>query len=280
MKRIRIITFAMAIFSLISACKKKTSAPVTGPNASNCKPITESTQLSGNAAVYQYTYSTDGNLSSIVKRTPAPASVLLDSFAVFYEHTVHYAPGRIAGTFNMRSTAYNANIFTGLPTQADVSITLDGIEQHNYYTYLFSYDAKSRLNKVSEHTINVPNDYEYDLNIIYNDSDNVTLLSYQYTTGPNVITNIPASGYDTKKNPYSAIKNWPLFMHADWANYDPEPVFDALSKNNLTGYVGGGITRTITYQYNTKGFPVARANTNTNISGSASFNELYDFLCN
>jgi hypothetical protein len=68
-------------------------------------------------------------------------------------------------------------------------------------------------------------------------------------------------------------------MHRGWDNYDPESVFDALSKHNLLGYTFSGITRTIVYTYNSNGFPTLRRNTNTNASGSATIDETYAYEC-
>ncbi len=69
-------------------------------------------------------------------------------------------------------------------------------------------------------------------------------------------------------------------MHAGWDNYDPEPLFTALSKNNPLGYtLPDGFKREMTYIYNDKGFPAKRMNTNINSSGTYSFEETYDYEC-
>lgn len=263
---------------LFNSCDKNTS-PLSSLTA-KCKPVTESTTLSGNDATYEYSYSTDGNVSSIKRFIGGGYHVLADSTLVFYDHTVRYAPGNTPGSFNSVATVYDANIFTGLPTKANISITLDGAEQHNYYSYFFFYDTKNRLVKIGEQTNTVTGDLEYDLSVTYNDQDNVTALKYEATTGPRTVTVISVLGYDDKPTPFTGIKNWPMMMHAGWSNNDPEPLFTALSKNNPLGYTIPGWKRTIAYTYNDKGFPVTRLNTNTTTSGTYSFEENFNYQCN
>jgi len=278
MKKLIFFSVLALYVLLMPACDKPSTSAPAAP-VSLCKPLTETTNLSGNAAVYQYIYSADGNVSSISKFTN-PSHVLLDSTAVFYDHTVTYSPGNIQGSFNTLATAYNANIFTGLPTEARQSITLNGITQVDYWVYVFSYDTKSRLIKVAESTPHITSDLEYDLNISYNDQDNVTALNYEPTTGPRTVTVVPASGYDDKPNPFAAIKNWPMLMHAGWGNSESEPVFTALSKNNLLGYTIPGWTKTISYTYNDKGQPLKRLSTNTTTTATYSFEEAFNYQCN
>lgn len=265
-------------FLLCNSCKKA-SVPSSVASTSKCKPITESTNFNATSASYQYAYSADGNLSSIKKYVGGSSQAWQDSTAILYDRVVTYTVGNTRGSYNIYAIVYEGNIFTGLPSSANVSITLDGIEQRNYWNYTFSYDTKSRLSKVSEKTASVAGDWEYDLTIIYDDKDNVTGLKYANTTGPNTVTTILASGYDDKPNPYAGIKNWPLMMHAGWSNYDPEPIFTALSKNNLLGYVFSIWTRTITYEYNYQGFPSVRTSTNKTTSGTYTFQENYNYQC-
>jgi hypothetical protein len=263
---------------LFYSCKKNTS-PVSTVTA-KCKPASEYTNLSGNAATYEYTYGTDGNIASLKKYIGGGYHVLADSLLVYYDHTIRVTPGTTTGSFNKVNTVFNANIFTGSPTRADISITLDGVEQRNYYTYSFSYDTKNRLVKIGEQTNTVINDLEYDLFIIYNDQNNVSELRYEATTGPRTVTVIAATGYDNKRTPFSGIINWPMLMHAGWASSDSEPLFTALSKNNPLGFEIPGWKRTITYAYNNNGFPVTRFNTNTTNSGTYSFEENFNYQCN
>ena len=288
MKRI-LSTLPVLLTILFTSCDKSAS-PAISPSPSplplpvtlapsKCQLVTETTNLSGNSATYLYSYSNDGNVSSIKKFTGNRQNLPADSILVYYNHTINYYPSGVAGKYNILATDYDANIFTGLPSKSSVSITLDGIEQRNYWSYFFFYDAKNRLIKIGEQTNTVTGDLEYDLNITYNDQDNVTSLSYESTTGPKTITTITALGYDDKPSPFTGIKNWPMLMHASWSNYDPEPILSALSKNNLLGYTIPGWKRTISYSYDNQGFPVKRMSTNTTSTGSYSFEETFNFQC-
>jgi hypothetical protein len=275
-----ILLFVLVFSSVMFYGCDKAASPSPSPSGtSNCKLLSESTSLSGNEATYEYTYSADGNVTSIKKFIGGIYHVLADSTVVFYDHVTHYAPAKTPGTFNSSTISYNANIFTGLPTQADVSITIDGVEQRHYYAYAFSYDTKNRLIKISEQTPTVVNDWEYDLEVSYNDQDNVTALTYKATTGTNSVTVIAAAGYDDKPTPFAGIKNWPFMMRAGWTSSDPEPVFSALSKNNPLGYAIPGWKRTISYQYNDNGSPTKRINTNTTPTANYTFEENFGYQC-
>lgn len=268
----------LSFMVLFNGCKKNPS-PVSTVTA-KCKPASEYTNLSGNAATYEYVYGTDGNISSLKKFIGGGYHVLADSLLVFYDHTERFTPGNTTGSFNKVNTVFNANIFTGFPTRADISITLDGVEQRNYYTYFFFYDTENRLIKIGEQTNTVSGDLEYDLEITYNDQNNVSSLKYVTTTGPNTVNVIAASGYDNKRTPFAGIINWPMLMHAGWASSDSEPLFTALSKNNPLGFEIPGWKRTITYAYNDKGFPVTRFSTNTTATATYSFEENFTYQCN
>lgn len=267
------IPFLILIFFVLLSvsCKKNSNSSTS--QTGKCKPLIESSNLMSNNITYTYSYTADGNMATI--KTPPSNTV------VTYNATSATRPALIRiGLTDSVNTYYNANIFTGLPTEARQWITLDGTTQTDSYVYQFSYDAKSRLIQVNETTPHVTGDLEYKLTIAYNDQDNVTSLKYENTTGPNGVTIVSATGYDDKPGPYSAIKNWPLLMHAAWNNSDPGPLFVALSKNNPLGYSGDvSITRTMAYTYNEKGYPVKRVNTNTNGSGSYSFDETYTYQC-
>ncbi len=275
----QIILFVVLLSTAFFNGCKKNDSPISKVLV-KCRPATEYTNLSGNDATYQYAYSTDGNISLIKKYIGGGYHVLADSMLVYYDHTIRYSPGNTAGSFNNVRTEFNANIFTGSPTRADISITLNGVEQRNYYTYFFFYDTKNRLIKIGEQTNTVTGDLEYDLEIIYNDQDNVSALKYVPTTGPNTVTIIAASGYDNKHTPFAGIINWPLVMHAGWASSDSEPLFTALSKNNPLGFEIPGWKKTITYAYNDNGFPVTRFSTNTTTTSTYSFEENFSYQCN
>jgi hypothetical protein len=274
------ILYASLLFSILIVCGcKKNSTSSTPPAATaKCKPLTESSNLVGNNVTYTYTYNTDGTLANI-KYPPYNMAIVYNATSITY-------PSGTAGLTDSSNTSYTGNVYTGSPATATVFLTIGAITYRNYMIYTFSYDSKSRLAKVIETTPNVATDAEYQLTIIYNDQDNVSQLKYESYNGPSFLKVISATGYDDKPNPYGAIKNWHLFMHAAWNNYDPGPILEALSKNNPLGYniTGDGvnastISRTMAYTYNNNGFPLKRVNTNTNNAGTYSFEEIYTYQC-
>lgn len=277
MKTLNKLFVVVISVSLLNSCKK-TTTPVSPQGTAACKPTTESTTLSGNNTTYEYTYGTNGKISLIKRFIGGGYHVLADSTVVGDYTTVAYYTSNSG--FPMVQTIVYKGSLDGMPTEANVALQEGAVTRTNIFHYFFFYDSKNRLYKVGEQTDLVVGDWEYDLDILYNDQDNVVALRYTNTTGPNTITTIAATGYDDKPNPFAGIKNWYFLMHAGWNNYDPEPLFTALSKNNPLGYTTpDGFKRTMTYTYNDKGFPTKRMNTNINTSGSYSFEETYNYEC-
>ncbi len=273
MKKIIQSVFMLCFVLLFNSCKK--SPPPPPPNQAGCQLKTESTTLAGNNATYEYSYNADGKITTIKKFIGA---AIVDSIVVGNSTVVSYYQS--SSGFNMVQTTVYTGSLDGMPTEAQVALQEGAVTHTDVWHYFFFYDNKNRLSKVGEQTDHVIGDYEYDLSIIYNDNDNVIGLKYEFTTGPNTITTIVPSGYDDKPTPFAGIKNWFFLMHAGWDNYDPEPLFTALSKNNPLGYtMPDGFKRAITYTYNDKGFPAKRMNTNTNTSGTYSFEETFDYEC-
>jgi YD repeat-containing protein len=281
MKKLSQITCLIMVL-LFASCKKTiTPSQPPSPGAAACKLKIESTNLGGNYDSYEYSYNKDGRISLIKKFVGGSYHVLTDS-TLIGDHTVVSHPGlddnwlKLVGT-----TVYEGSMFDALPAKAHVAREERGVTQTDIFTYFFFYDNKNRLKTVGEQTDHVIGDWEYDLNIFYDDHDNVTALQYLWTTGPrDEVTTITATGYDDKPTPFAGIKSWPFFMHAAWNNYDPEPLLTALSKNNPLGYTtADGFKREMKYTYNEQGFPVKRMNTNTNASGSYSFEEDFTYEC-
>ena len=272
------ISFPIVIL-LLGGCSK-TTTPAT-PGVAACQLKTESTTLPGNNATYEYGYDGKGKITTIKKFIGGIYHVLSDSILIGDKTVVRYFKYGSPNFNRVQTTEYNQSFVDGMPTEAQVSLQEDAITHTNINHYFFFYDSKNRLNKVGQQTDHVNGDSEYDLSIGYDNADNVTTLSYAWTTGPNTITTIAAWGYDDKPTPFASIKNWYFFMHANWDNYDPEPIFTALSKHNPLGYtLPDGFKRTMSYVYNDKGFPAKRMNTNTNSSGAVgAFEETFDHQC-
>ncbi len=245
MKKVYPLLMLVYFIAIFTSCTKDNISNTT-PTTAKCKPLTESINFNAGNVTYTYSYNTDGTLANI--------SYPPNNMAVNYNAAFITYPARTTTLTNSLNTAYDANIYKGLPTKATQFLILDGITYRNYMVFTFSYDLKNRFAKIIETTPNVANDVEYQLTIIYNDQDNVSQLKYESYNGPAFLVAINAMGYEDKPSPYSGIKNWHLSMHAGWNNYDPAPILEALSKNNLLGsnITGDGVnastvSRTMAY---------------------------------
>jgi hypothetical protein len=277
-----LVALLLTVFFFIS-CKKTpvTPTPPSGIQA-KCVIKSETNSLAGNQKYIEYQFDDKGLLTSVNATTP------LGSPLVNYKisDNVIVASFEYLGKTNFTSTKYEvSDIYNELPSRASVSIKDGDTVRVNYYSYFFFYNSKKQLVKVGEQTNNVIGDWEYDLNIYYNEQGNVSGLQYQWTTGPNqVVPPTIVTAYDDKPNPYAAVKGWPYFlMNFSWNNYDPAPIIIALSKNNPLNYTTGSGTslfkRTMSYQYNEKGFPTERKNTNKNANGEYTFLETFTYNC-
>jgi len=138
---------------------------------------------------------------------------------------------------------------------------------------------------VGEQTDFVTNDYEWDLDILYDDKNNVTQLRYKWTTGPrDQITITTVSAYDNKSTPYVGIKGWKFLGNFAWNNYDPEPVIIALSVNNPLDYTlqpgsANPWHRSMAYTYNENGFPVEKVNIDKNANGESTYKQTFTYKC-
>lgn len=276
------LILVLIVINLIAGCKKNDDGEEGAPADlvdPACTPYGETTTLAGNEATWQYQYDNKGMVSKIVK---------LNRYAQ-QEYIIEVSSDRVVRTSPTAvvKTVYNANIYEALPSQALVSLTINGgVEQKNYYTYDLTYDNKKRLSKIVEHTPTVFTDREWQLVITYNDKDNVVRLQYSWTTHPaETISPIAVTAYDDKPSPFAATKYWKFLMNNfAWDNYDPEPILTVLSRNNPLDYVmneghPAQLKRTMTYTYNSQGFPVERMNTNKNANGESSFKQTFTYQC-
>jgi YD repeat-containing protein len=269
--------------AILSCCKKdEDDVKPTDSFGATCVIINETSSLIGNETSLTYEYDDRGNPSQIkwlntFGNVAYLLEVVQDGVAV-----KHLVDGEMKPS---TSTNYQGNFLIGSPTQASISITVDGITTNNWKTYFFFYDSKGRVERIGEQTSNVIGDYEWDLTIFYDKDDNVSTLKYEFTTGPrDLITTITVDAYDDNPTPYAGVKGYKFLGSFNWDNYDPEPIITALSKNNPLNYtMGTGVTsefkRTMTYEYNEQGFPTQRTNTNKNANGESTFIQTFGYTC-
>jgi len=283
MKQIKLVSYYFLFLNcFLFGCKKDNSLLPPAGIQSVCTISDESTTLSGNNASWEYEFDKDGNPSTIKANYQTGSTEYLYEIYPYKEIVSTVSQGKR----HQRIIDYDADIFTGLPSKADISIDDGDTLKVHYYTYFFFYDTKNRLTKVGEQTNYVIGDWEYDLNIYYNDEDNVTGLRYEWTTGPNTpIAPITVKAYDDHPSPYAAIKCWKyLMINFNWDNYDPEPLLTALSNNNPLDYdfnqpPASNYTRAMSYTYNDNGFPTERTNTNKNANGEYTFLQTFAYSC-
>lgn len=267
---------------LLNACKKNTP-PANTNNTGKCFITRYDNKHINNPHYYTYEYSADNTISKMsrfVTGTTIPS----------HYKTIDYASKDVLGTKSVSisgkihlSTVYGYNAYFKDPAKATLTIEdfSTGVNISHISGYFrFTYDTKNRLIKV-EQTTPAIGDWEYDLEIFYNDHDNVTRMEYEWTTGPrDPKAIVSVSAYDDKPNPYSSMPQWKFISDAGWNFYDPEAMLTALSKNNPLDYTLGTFKRKMEYIYNEKGYPVKRMNTNTNLSGQYKFEELFTYQCN
>jgi hypothetical protein len=271
----RAVAFGMAL--LFFGCKKDTVNPIT-PASIECILTNEVSNSNGSNFPLLYEYDANGNPLKITRYRPngSPESTI----DLYYNSTVFTGSSSSTGKPVVTNVKYDADLFLEkLPYKAEVSITIDGITQVNYQQYFFFYDSKNRLTKVGQQTIFI-GDNEWDLNIYYNDKDNVTGLQYEWTTGPNVVLEpITVVAYDNNPTPYASISMYKFLGNFGWESSDPEPILTALSKNNPLDYTFGTFKRKMSYLYNDQGFPTQRVNTNTNSTGDYTFTQTFTYNC-
>jgi len=246
-KYMKLISFTLLIMIIIASCDKKNNNTTTPIGQVQCqlKMISNANGLSTNT----YEYSTDGKLISITNYSGNSINVssTLSETSMVSNYTSS------AGFPMVQTIVFEGGgLFNGyLPAKASMAQQEGTITHTQVRNFLFYYDSKDRIGRVSEETPNVKGDWEWDLSISYDDHDNVTSLKYEWNTGPT----IPATGYDDKPSPYSGLRTWKYL--ADW-DYDVLSIFAQLSKNNPLGFIQGDWTRKITYGYNENGYPISR----------------------
>src|SRR6478735_2434664 len=233
MKYIKFLPYCLLLNCFLTGCKKSNSLlPPT--NQSACVTSKETTSLAGNEASWEYQFDGEGNPSVIKKLYPNGSAQYLYTIS---SHQVIMSYDYL-GRQSQRIIDYDADIFSQLPSKAFVSVDDGDTLRVHYFTYFFFYDTQDRLVKVGEQTDYIIGDWEYDLNIFYNEQNNVTGLQYVWTTGPNeTIPPVTVTAYDDHPTPYAGIKSWKFLMiNFNWDNYDPEPILTALSSNNPLDY--------------------------------------------
>ncbi len=281
MKFIKLILLALPAFLAFSCKKKDSGMPPNPPIISDCKLVSEETSLLQNERVWDYAYDGANKLIGVKSRPAGGSAASPDNTWVVGNESVLWTPR----DYDRSSLVYaNSGTITSLrPLQESVDMTEDNITR-NAWWFEYEYNGAGQVISILEHTEFV-GDNEWGVSISYNDQGNVTKLQYIWHTGPpQTIPPILVTGYDDKPTPYANIPAWKFYLlKFSWDNYDPEPVLTALSKNNPTGYTMGSgtdaLTRTMSYTYNSNGFPTQRSNTNTNAGGSYTFLQNFTYEC-
>lgn len=274
-RKSRIIFWAFVII-MIGCDKDNTPTPIAQGNCLLAQEV-----LNNSEETLKFEYDEQGN-PSFVRRFDryGTESETYTTYSNQIRHDYEVSSSPVVVTIEY----WNADIFTRLPALAYMSLTQGGETKVHYQTFIFSYDDKGRLKKVSQQTENIPNDFEYDLDIHYDDNDNVTVLQYEVTTGPHELTGISVERYDDKPSPFTGVKGYLFLMiNYSWNNSDPGPIIAALSKNNPLDYtLGEGATkweREMVYKYNEEGYPIERKSTNRHENGEHTFIDTFSYTC-
>jgi hypothetical protein len=278
-KHLIIMLMAFLSVIIIMSCNKSTPSTPAVPQA-KCIVKSSTSYLAGNYGHTEYEFDNTGKPTLIKGYRPngsiASEYELGFTSAVYYTHDAR-------GKLPLSIMKFSSDIFTGLPSKVNISQWDGDTLRVNIRTYFFFYNSKDQIIKVGQQTDHVVGDWEYDVNIYYNEQGNVKALQYEWTTGPReVIPPITVTAYDDKPTPYAGFKGWRFLCN--WDNPDAEPILTALSKNNPLDYTrntgASTFKREMVYQYNTEGFPTERKNTNKNVNGEYTFSQTYTYTCN
>lgn len=294
MKNILLLLFiTISIMVLLAGCSKSSNpAPPPPPNPPNQDKCVVTKVASHDIRVHApyklLTFDNDGNLKMI--KTFDHGGILLDSTIINVSIvTLFRRDGSAVRTeyFTDLNRNERANLFTGLPNAARVYVKLPSPNPGSidppftlYLHYLFTYNTRKKLVKVGiDHEIG----HDFALTISYDDKSNVKSFFYERTTGPrDPIPSIESTSYDDKPTPFGSIKSWVFLMNYSFEASDVEPLFMALSNNNPLNYnhkTTPEFTRTATYQYNEKGFPIERVLADKLGTSLVSYKESFEYNC-
>ncbi|RAW02294.1 hypothetical protein [Pseudochryseolinea flava] len=276
----KIILQACLIAVWIPACKDDDDKKAEPPA---CRITVERSNMMYDPVRWEYEYDDKGNPSRI-RMFNERFNFVVYAVDVYYDGVIR-TDADVVNPKTILKTSYDADIFRARPSKANLSITIGSHEQVNWKTFFFFYDSKGRVIKIGEQTDHLPDDYEWDLDITYNDDDNVTMLKYEWTTGPrDPIAPTTVAAYDDHPTPYAGVNSWKfLTAYFSWDNYDPEPILTALSRNNPLDYKFGvgesTFERKMAYEYNEHGFPTKRLITNKNTQGEIHYEQTFQYDC-
>lgn len=267
----------------VAGCQKEgdPSPEPIDPSMVDCRISSESSDLAADINTLNYEYDAAGFLTAITKRNVSNQEI----------HTVSFGSNFVLRTDTDGEWLrydYSSDIRTNtvaVPAQSELTIYGAGGTEADHMVFKYSYDSRQRIVKISETSPDFAGDYEYDIDISYNNVDNVTAIRFTFTSGPPIAPLITVTGNDDKPTPYLKIPNYRFFMNKfHWNNPDPEPLITALSRNNPTGFTinpgfGSATTRTMTHEYNEKGFPTKRTNQETTGSIQKSWTQSFTFSC-
>lgn len=237
----------------------------TGGPGATCRVVRESTTFAGQKVYWEYEYGDNGLPTLITSFTGGGPSVVAEVGDLEVVKT------NVANDVVV-ATEYDAVLSSYLPTFGAVSVTIDDVTTVNWRIYAYEYDDKGRIASVIEGSPYVANDWEWTMDVTYDDRDNVTELYSYFTTGPDTFTSFTVSAYDDHPTPYASMRGPWRFIQGTFSYDTPEivPLITSMSANNPLDYTVSGVygvstSSAISYTYDATGFP------------ATSHHELYGF---
>lgn len=269
MKHSHRLLFFLIVSATAVSCGGDDNDPSPGESFNDCVPLQFVSNLPGNYAKYDFTY-TDGKPTKV---TLSNAYFVVSTRTITYDGDAIVKVTEAAEEHTVETTYHFAS--GDQPVRSDV--TLDG---NFVWSFIFGYSG-NKLTTVTYSTPHLDTDWEWQLTVTYNGDADVTKLDYEFLTGPSAGSHsvITVDAYDDHPNPYAKLPMWKFMMNRSWDNYDPETLLVALSQHNPMDYTFPTSSRTYTYTYNAENFPTERTATTTAAGGTSSFNETFTYAC-
>jgi len=230
----------------------------------------EQTNASSHRRRWGYTYGPQGVIAKAVEYDQSGFERVVSEVIGLnsFSHSSEWGSGLTKYSVPVFSTAFVK------PAGSKMDVTLPGgAPLIDYRVREFEYDAKNRLIRMRESIPSVPRAWPSVWELTWDTNDNIkTVQVYLVEDGtPNPSPVYTVTGYDDKPAPRTAA---PYFFYLD-LRLTVLDVIVSLSRNSPLGYTLDGANPesvTLTYQYNTEGYPLERRGTSSSgISHAATF---------